>query len=145
MTEPLQLTIERGPMVGECFEIAQSTILIGRDATCDFVIPDPLVSRHHAQITLQDETYVIQDMGSTNKTFVNGLQISTPTPLKSGDLINLGKTVTLSFGPTEAANVTLLSIDKAQTQKQVADITNDNYFQQLQKQAQQIRRTKSAS
>ena len=141
MPGSFQLSVQRGQMV----EIEQATVIIGRDPACDFVVDDPLVSRRHAQVTKANDTFTIQDLGSTNRTFVNGVQVMTPVVLKQGDVINLGKNVTLCFEPTDGANITLLAIDKARKAAHVAEITNDAYFQDLQKMAKQIRRGKGSS
>jgi pSer/pThr/pTyr-binding forkhead associated (FHA) protein len=54
------------------------------------LLPDPQVSRKHAAIRLEDGTAVIEDLGSTNGTFVNGEQISGTQQLEVGDLVRLG-------------------------------------------------------
>ena len=67
---------------------------IGRSPNCDIVIQDPAVtgSHEHARVSLDDEDLVIEDMRSTNGTFVNKRQISAPTYLKAGDTIQIGDT-----------------------------------------------------
>jgi DNA-binding NtrC family response regulator len=69
----------------------QSQIGIGAMADNDVVLEDDSVSRHHAQITLVDENYVIRDLDSTNGTFVNGVQII-EAYLKPGCVVAFGKT-----------------------------------------------------
>jgi hypothetical protein len=56
----------------------------------DVLLPDPQVSRRHATIRLEDGAPVIEDLGSTNGTFVNGEQISEPRRLEVGDMVRLG-------------------------------------------------------
>ena len=67
---------------------------IGRSPNCDIVIQDPAVtgSHEHARVSLDDEDLVIEDMRSTDGTFVNKRQISAPTYLKAGDTIQIGDT-----------------------------------------------------
>ena len=69
-------------------------ITIGRHHTNDVIIDDQLVSRHHVQI-IQDNNgnYVIQDMNSTNGTFVNGNKIHRPTPLQKTDIVRIGNQI----------------------------------------------------
>jgi predicted component of type VI protein secretion system len=68
------------------------------------VIGDPQVSRQHARITRQGGLTVIEDAGSTNGTFVNGLRLAGPHTLTDGDVISLGDAVTLSY---HSADVTM--------------------------------------
>jgi hypothetical protein len=76
--------------------------------TNDVVIGDAEVSRQHARVTRTPGGYVLEDLGSTNGTFVNGERLTTPRVLNPGDLIALGETVTLTFdavAPEAAATV----------------------------------------
>src|SRR3954451_10744754 len=65
---------------------------IGREG-CDVNLMDPEVSRHHAAIRDQGGSLAIEDLGSTNGTFVNGTRITAVTVLKPGDEVRLGNTV----------------------------------------------------
>src|SRR4051794_6420025 len=65
---------------------------IGREG-CDVNLMDPEVSRHHAAIRDQGGSLAIEDLGSTNGTFVNGARITAVTALKAGDEVRLGNTV----------------------------------------------------
>jgi hypothetical protein len=64
-------------------------LLVGRHPRCDVVLADPSVSRRHAQITLRDGVWVIQDLASTNGTSVNGAWVGR-TALHAGDIVTLG-------------------------------------------------------
>src|SRR5688572_31600920 len=75
--------------------------MLGRDPSVDIVLNSPGVSRQHARVTLQGFQYLIEDLGSSNGTFVNGLQISSPTPLRQNDQVALGTTVLLVFQEVE--------------------------------------------
>lgn len=68
------------------------TLSIGRQADNDLVVPDPGVSRHHAEVTDEGSHYVIRDLGSTNGTHVNGDRISEHR-LFDGDRITVGHSV----------------------------------------------------
>jgi ABC-2 type transport system ATP-binding protein len=86
------LAIVEGTDVGR--EIAVTArALIGRDPGADVVITDSEVSSRHASVALADGGLVLEDLGSTNGTFVNGQSVSGPQQLKSGDRIRLGATV----------------------------------------------------
>src|SRR4051794_34223671 len=65
---------------------------IGREG-CDVNLMDPEVSRHHAAIRDQGGSLAIEDLGSTNGTFVNGTRITAVTALKAGDEVRLGNTI----------------------------------------------------
>ncbi len=83
-------------MIGRRFAFGQS-ISIGRAADNDIVIQDGYVSHRHAVVELLNNLYVIQDLGSVNRTYVNGQEINGRQYLQSGDIINIG-TVTFQFG-----------------------------------------------
>jgi hypothetical protein len=72
----------------EFYTLDQLTINIGRNLDNQLVIPDPRVSRHHAQIRITENRFLISDLNSTGGTFVNGEQI-TQQELKPGDIISL--------------------------------------------------------
>ena len=79
----------------ETFFLAESRATIGRLETNEIPIPDPGLSRHHAEISSENGQYLLTDLGSTNGTFVNGKRIAEKT-LKDGDKIGIGK-VSLVF------------------------------------------------
>jgi len=65
---------------------------IGRGTGCDISIPNRFVSTHHARIAPQNGAWVLEDLGSTNGTLVNGEPLDTPYPLKPGDRVTVGDT-----------------------------------------------------
>lgn len=113
----LQLVMALGPRPGQIYELPRSTISIGRDPGNQVVINDPQVSRQHARITPQGGLMVLEDLGSTNGTSVNGLRISAPHTLAHGDEIGLGDNVTLIFygWPTSDAGDTVVAPRTAYT------------------------------
>lgn len=74
----------------ETFFLGDKRATIGRIDSNDIAVPDPGISRHHADIRLEDGRYIITDLGSTNGTFVNGKRIA-EARLKNGDKIGVGK------------------------------------------------------
>jgi len=66
-------------------------IIVGRSSDLDMVLVEDMVSRRHAKISSTDAEVYIQDMGSTNGTFVNGERI-TSQHLADGDRVNVGRT-----------------------------------------------------
>jgi|SRR5207245_1726499 len=79
-------------------------IVIGRATACDVRLHSKSASRQHARITLTSSGASIEDLGSTNGTFVNGARIAGPTALKSGDIIAIG-----------AESMTILEADESTT------------------------------
>lgn len=70
--------------------LAKSSILtIGRSPNCDFPLPSPLVSREHARIVSAADHIFIEDLGSTNGTFVNGQRLDQRVALQKGDRVNI--------------------------------------------------------
>ena len=65
-------------------------LIIGRSSSCDQVIAEPMVSARHAKIKWVSNGAIIEDLGSSNGTFVNGVKIDQPTLIKAGDIIGLG-------------------------------------------------------
>lgn len=92
-----QVGAKTGPTAGKVYDLEKNELFIGRDLNNDIVINDPEVSRRHARLILQGKTYVLEDLGSTNGTVVNGQRLSGPYILKDGDDITLGETVNLTY------------------------------------------------
>jgi hypothetical protein len=93
----VELTVRQGPQPGQRFALTQPTITIGREAGNDVVVSDPQISRRHASLTWDGRQFIIQDLGSANGTFVNGVRLTAPQVLQPGDVIGLGPTVLLGF------------------------------------------------
>jgi len=86
--EAAVLVAQTGPLNGQRWPIKNSAD-VGREATCEIVVPDRQVSRHHARLTLTDEGYQLEDLGSKNGTHYNGQPLETPVLLKDGDIIQI--------------------------------------------------------
>ena len=94
-----QMVMRSGPTPGKVFPLEKNEIFIGRDVNNDVVISDSEVSRKHARITIQAGGHVLEDLGSTNGTFVNGQRLMGPHLLRQGELIMFGENVSLTFEP----------------------------------------------
>lgn len=79
------------------FELIKSEIVIGRDEGVDIVISTPAVSRRHARVMMEGDGYAIEDLGSSNGTFVNGDRLIGRRKLQHGDEVRLGQAITLSY------------------------------------------------
>lgn len=99
-----RLIVQQGPIPNQTHALTDSPMYIGRSADNQIVINDAEISRRHARLVrrLEEDAgrYWIEDLGSTNGTFVNGLRCVGLTPLKDGDVIELGESVRLRFRDT---------------------------------------------
>jgi predicted component of type VI protein secretion system len=94
--QALQLVVRKGPRPGQVFPLTQEAISIGRDPLSDIVLDDAEVSRQHAQLRRVGEGYQLQDVGSTNGTFVDGQRLTgEAVALKPGQVVMMGSNVTL--------------------------------------------------
>ena len=86
------LIVRDGPLRGRRIEVRSGELSLGREGT-DLVIEDDTeVSRSHAVVRAVDSAVEIEDLGSTNGTFVNELKITGPTRLSNGDILRIGQT-----------------------------------------------------
>lgn len=90
-----KLVLIRGPHTGRTFPLEKPSLTLGRDPRNDVVIDHPQVSRRHARITRPSNAWVIEDLGSTNGTFVNGTRLAESRALTQGDTIELSEAVAL--------------------------------------------------
>lgn len=97
VSKSYQLVMKTGPTPGKSYPLEQGEVRIGRDVNNEVVINDAEVSRKHARITVQGNTYVLEDLGSTNGTFVNGQRLTSPHMLLVGQTISLGENISLGF------------------------------------------------
>ncbi|MFW6137742.1 MAG: FHA domain-containing protein [Spirochaetota bacterium] len=92
------LVVLSSNLLGRCFVLDRDETLIGRKESCDIQLNDPLVSKTHCAVTVDDRgKYFIEDLGSTNATFVNKNKVKKKTPLLYGDRIVVGNTILRFF------------------------------------------------
>ena len=91
--EPRVLTITQGEQAGESAELAGGVVLIGRSADCQLILEDDYVSTRHARVVAGASGLYIEDLGSTNGTYVNGARITAPTAISLSDSLRIGKTM----------------------------------------------------
>ncbi len=97
------------------FPLVSPTATVGRESINEIVFDDAEISRRHVRVTLLAGRYIIEDLGSTNGTFLNGRRIEAPAPLSNGDVIDLGGSIRLTYlGPPGAAESTVVepSVDQ---------------------------------
>jgi pSer/pThr/pTyr-binding forkhead associated (FHA) protein len=86
-----RLTVERAPghESGSAYEIPNQGATLGR-GDVEIRLDDPFASAHHARISREGHVVVIEDLGSTNGTYLNEEQLNGPQPLHPGDRIRIG-------------------------------------------------------
>lgn len=89
---PRKAVVTEGPKKGQTFELDRE-LTIGRADKCQVVLDDTYVSQMHARIFPKGEGFVLEDLGSTNGTYLNRRRITAPVELQRGDLVKIGKTV----------------------------------------------------
>jgi len=97
MASQFQLIMRSGPTPGAAFALEGDQMTIGRDSSNEITINDAEVSRRHARLTFQGGKYVLEDLGSTNGTFVNGQRLAGPRVLKAGEVVSFGEQIVLVF------------------------------------------------
>ena len=73
--------------------VPNKEIVVGRSSDLDMVLVEEMVSRKHARIAYENEAIVIEDLGSTNGTLLNGEAVVEPIRLRPGDRVQFGQTV----------------------------------------------------
>ena len=97
MAAQYHLLMRKGPTPGSAFILEDGQTTIGRDPTNTIVINDAEVSRHHARLILHDNDCILEDLGSTNGTAINGVRIVGPHVLTPGEIISFGEGIVLVF------------------------------------------------
>lgn len=110
-----QILVQQGPRAGQAFDLNKPVITIGREVGNDIVLEDSQVSRHHARLAQQGAGLVLEDLGSTNGTAVNGQRLIGTRPITLGDTIGLGDTVVLQVVESSAASETIVASASSQT------------------------------
>jgi pSer/pThr/pTyr-binding forkhead associated (FHA) protein len=98
-----RLVVAPGTAQEKEFELMLATVVLGREPINDLFFVHSEVSRRHARLTRRGDGYLLEDLGSTNGTYLNGVRVDTAVFLHDGDLIDLGETVRLmyiNFDPT---------------------------------------------
>ena len=101
-----QLTVQLGPELGAVYTLTGDLVTIGRYAGNTIIISDEEISRHHARLTKASDGYTIEDLGSSNGSFVNSVRVVRPVPLSSGDLVRLGTSVVMVYEAFESGAIT---------------------------------------
>jgi pSer/pThr/pTyr-binding forkhead associated (FHA) protein len=95
--------VKAGPNPGEAFDLLNEVMSIGRESDNDIILKDSEISRNHARISRKGGVYVLEDLGSSNGTFVNQHRLTAPRKLVAGDEIGVGANVVVTFQSPGAA------------------------------------------
>lgn len=90
---PQQLVVTAGGLAGTTIALADQQITIGRADDATLVLEDDYASTRHARLFPQDGQWIVEDLGSTNGTYLDRQKVTQPTPVPVGVPIRIGKTV----------------------------------------------------
>jgi pSer/pThr/pTyr-binding forkhead associated (FHA) protein len=90
---PTHLMVTEGGLTGTRIGLTGAPVLIGRANDSTLVLEDDYASTRHARISLQNGTWMVEDLGSTNGTYVGSRKVDGPVPLELGVPVRIGKTV----------------------------------------------------
>ena len=91
--EPHRLTITQGSQAGQTADLSGGLVMIGRGADCQLILDDDYVSTRHARLVSGATGIYVEDLSSTNGTYVNGQRITAPTTITMADTVRIGKTI----------------------------------------------------
>lgn len=105
VTRDAALVVIHGLDLGRKFDLIKSPVIVGRSSKADIQIDQESVSRNHARIVNREGKVTIEDLGSTNGSYVNDEQISGEFAVRNGDLVKIGRTIFkfIAGGNIEAA------------------------------------------
>ncbi len=92
-----QLVLRVGPTPGKVFPLMKNELTIGRDINNEIVINDAEISRRHCRLVLFGDGYTIEDLGSTNGTWVREQRLTGQHQLRPGETLRLGDNITLIY------------------------------------------------
>jgi pSer/pThr/pTyr-binding forkhead associated (FHA) protein len=91
--EPRVLVITQGSQAGQSAALADGPVLIGRGVDASLNLDDDYVSTRHARVVSNEQGVYLEDLGSTNGSYVNGARITAPTTITLSDTLRIGRTV----------------------------------------------------
>ena len=89
--QPRVFMITQGNQAGLSADLAGGMIMIGRGSDCQLILDDDYVSTRHARVVGSPNGIYVEDLGSTNGTYVNGQRITAPTTITLADTVRIGK------------------------------------------------------
>ncbi|MCW2772308.1 MAG: Forkhead-associated protein [Nocardioides sp.] len=92
-SSPTHVLVTEGSSAGERADLAQGPVLIGRGTDAAIRLDDDYVSTRHARIAASGDQWFVEDLGSTNGTYVGTVRITQPTTITIGTQVRIGKTI----------------------------------------------------
>ena len=90
---PTKLQVVSGPNAGQSVPLGDKPILLGRGTDAAIRLDDDYVSTRHARFATNGEQWFVEDLGSTNGTYLGSQRLTSPTPIGVGIAVRLGKTI----------------------------------------------------
>lgn len=90
---PRELHVTAGTLAGTKVRLDGNAITLGRDGASTLVLTDDYVSNHHARIYQSGDRWLVEDLGSTNGTYLGDAKVTGPTPIGLGAQVRVGRTV----------------------------------------------------
>ncbi|MFP5219217.1 MAG: FHA domain-containing protein [Actinomycetes bacterium] len=88
-----KLVVTEGALAGMSIRLGDTPVTLGRADDSTLVLTDDYASTRHARLTPDGGTWVLEDLGSTNGTYLGATKVTRPTPVPLGQQIRIGKTV----------------------------------------------------
>jgi pSer/pThr/pTyr-binding forkhead associated (FHA) protein len=90
---PSKLVVTAGTLRGTTIPLGNGALTIGRAGDSTLVLDDDFASSHHARLVPSDGHWLVEDLGSTNGTYLDRTKVTRPTPVPLGAPVRIGKTV----------------------------------------------------
>ena len=90
---PTKLVVVQGERAGTVIDLTGAPITVGRANDSTLVVNDDYASTRHARLYAQDGQWIVEDLGSTNGTYLGRTRVSRPMPVPPGVPVRIGKTV----------------------------------------------------
>jgi len=90
--QPRELLVTEADGAPRTFPMTAEPLQIGRADSCEVILQDTYASQMHARVYPKDGEWFVEDLGSTNGTYLNRVKVSQPSPIGAGDEIRIGKT-----------------------------------------------------
>src|SRR5262245_57845337 len=124
------LTVLQGTDIGAMFQLSKDANVLGRDPNAEVTVEDDSVSRQHARIIHQGGIYEIEDLGSTNGTYVAGALVSGRVKLMDGVRVQVGHTLLRFALQDEVEQAAARRIYEMSVRDGLTGVYNRRYFEE---------------